>query len=278
VTGQGDRLPAVVLRDEAVPARPMPRDPVAHVAVLVSLNFPDMTEHTAELVTRFTRVALETLLDLGASYELFDTTDPLPDPAAVARCDGLLLLGGGDVDGALYGSAHEAVPHQYGVDERADRDGIAAIAAALGEDLPVLGICRGAQLVNVAYGGTIIPDIDDYGLHRGGPGEPMFLDEEMLVVPGTRLHDLLGADRVVGRSGHHQAVDELGTGLVVTARAHDGIVEGFEDPVRWLVCVQWHTEDDDGPAGDRLRLFGGFVAAAAARRVPTPPAERRRPG
>ena len=257
----------MVLREECVPDRPMPTDPVAHIAVLVSLNFPEMTEHTAELVTRFTRVALETLLDLGASFEVLDTSDPLPDPAAVAACDGLLLLGGGDVDGALYGATHEEVPNQYGVDARADRDGIDAIGAALAGELPVLGICRGAQLVNVAYGGTIIPDIDDYGLHRGGPGEPMFLDEEMLLEPGTRLRGLLGADRVVGRSGHHQAVDALGDGLVVTARAHDGIVEGFEDPSRWLVCVQWHPEDDDGPEADRVRLFAGFVAAAAARRT-----------
>ncbi|HQR26953.1 MAG TPA: gamma-glutamyl-gamma-aminobutyrate hydrolase family protein [Nocardioides sp.] len=257
--------PAEVLLAEVLPTRPTPADPVARVAVLVSLNFPDMTEHTAELVTRFTRVALETLLDLGAAYELFDTSTALPDPAAVAHCDGLLLLGGGDVDGRLYGSAHEEVPNSYGVDLRADRDGIAAVRAALAADLPVLGICRGAQLVNVAYGGTIIPDIDDYGLHRGGPGEPMFLDEEITLAAGTRLHRLLGADLVVGRSGHHQAVDELGEGLVVTARAHDGIVEGFEDPTRWLVGVQWHPEDDDGPEEDRRRLFAGFLDACARR-------------
>lgn len=255
--------PAVVELSAVTPDRPVPAAPVARVAVLVSLNFPDMSVHTAELVTRFTRVALETLLELGATYELFDTSTALPDPAAVAHCDGLLLLGGGDVDGRLYGSAHEGVPNAYGVDIRADHDGIAAVRAALAGGLPVLGICRGAQLVNVAYGGTIIPDIDDYGLHRGGPGEPMFLDEEINIRAGTRLHELLGADLVVGRSGHHQAVDELGEGLVVTARAHDGIIEGFEDPRRWLVGVQWHPEDDDGPEADRLRLFSGFLAACA---------------
>lgn len=257
----------MVLREECVPDRPMPTDPVAHIAVLVSLNFPEMTEHTAELVTRFTRVALETLLDLGASFALFDTSDPLPDPAAVKACDGLLLLGGGDIDGRIYGlGGGGRVPNQYGVDIRADRDGLAAIDAALGGDLPVFGICRGAQLVNVAYGGTIIPDIDDFALHRGGPGDPMFLDEEILIEPGSRVAGLLGADRIVARSGHHQAVDVVGDGLVVTARAHDGIVESFEDPTRWLVGVQWHPEDDDGPAEDRRRLFAGFVAACAEAR------------
>lgn len=244
----------------------MPSHPVAHIAVLVSLNFPDMTEHTADLVTRFTRVALETLHGLGASYELFDTSEPLADPAAAGRCDGLLLLGGGDVDGAMYGSDLADVPHQYGVDQRADEDGIAAINAALAADRPVLGICRGAQLVNVAFGGTIIPDLDDYALHRGGPGQPLFLDEEIALLRDTRLRDLLRKDVIVGRSGHHQAVDRLGEGLVVAARAADGIVEGFEDPTRWLVCVQWHPEDDDGPEADRLRLFEGFVAACARAR------------
>lgn len=253
--------PAVVLREEALPARPMPADPIAHVAVLASLNFPDMTTQTAELVTRFTRVALETLLDLGASYEFFDTSDPLPDPAAVARCDGLLLLGGGDVDGRVYGGPHEGVPHQYGVDIRADQDALGAIRSALEARVPVFAICRGAQLVNVAYGGTIISDIEDYALHRGGPGEPMFLDEEILLEPDTRVAELLDADRVVGRSGHHQAVDRLGGGLVAAGRAHDGIIEAFEDPTRWLVALQWHPEDDDGHDHDRTRLFGGFVTA-----------------
>lgn len=258
----------MVLREECVPDRPPPEHPVAHVAVLVSLNFPEMTEHTAELVTRFTRVALETLLDLGASYELFDTSEPLPDPAAVTACDGLLLLGGGDIDGRVYGLGDGGrVPNQYGVDLRADRDGLAAIEAALADELPVFGICRGAQLVNVAYGGTIIPDIDDFALHRGGPGDPMFLDEEILVEPASRIAGLLGTQRIVARSGHHQAVDALGEGLVVTARAHDGIIEGFEDPTRWLVGVQWHPEDDDGPAEDRRRLFAGFLTACAQARA-----------
>jgi putative glutamine amidotransferase len=262
---------AVVRLEEVTPARPMPSQPTAHVAVLVSLNFPDMDEAVAELVRRFTRVALETLVELGASYELLDTSTPLADPTAAARCDGLLLLGGGDVAGSCYGSSLVDVPHSYGVDERADRDAFAAIEAAERADRPVLGICRGAQLVNVHRGGTIIPDLQDFALHRGGDGEPLFLDEKIRLVPDTRLHAIFGTDGVVGRSGHHQAVEELGSGLRLAAVAEDGVVEGFDDPARWVVGVQWHPEDDDGPTSDRLTLFGSFVAACAERRRATTP-------
>jgi putative glutamine amidotransferase len=263
-----EAMNAVVRPDEVTPDQPTSATaPVARVAVLVSLNFPDMDEEIAELVRRFTRVALTTLVRLGAAYELFDTSTPLSDPGQVARCDGLLLLGGGDIDASCYSpdsAQAAAVPHSYGVDARADADALAAIRAAEDARLPLLGICRGSQLINVFRGGTILPDIEDFVLHRGDAGEPMFLDEKIRIRPDSRLREILGTDTVVGRSGHHQAVDRLGQGLVVAARALDGIVEGIEDPTRWLVGVQWHPEDDDGPEADRLRLFGGFVDACAA--------------
>lgn len=259
--------------EEVMPSVPTPAAPVAHVGVLVSLNFPGLTEETAALVRRFTRVTLETLVEVNASFELFDTSTPLPDPTAVDRCDGLLLLGGGDIDASCYGGpADEEVPHSYGVDARADRDAFAAIEAAESAGLPVFGICRGSQLINVHRGGTIIADIEDFVLHRGGPGEPMFLDESIGLLPGTRLRSLLGTDTVVGRSGHHQAVAVVGSGLIASARALDGTVEGVEDPDRWTLGVQWHPEDDDGPVEDRLNLFRGFVDACVAARdsAPTP--------
>ncbi|MFD0902961.1 gamma-glutamyl-gamma-aminobutyrate hydrolase family protein [Actinomadura sediminis] len=259
----------VVRVEEVTPARALPDDPVAHVAVLVSLNFPGLDDQVAELVRRFTRVTLETLVRLGASYALLDTSAPLPDPAATARFDGLLLLGGGDIDGSCYGSALRDVPNSYGVDVRADRDALRGIAAAEEAGRPILGVCRGAQLLNVHRGGTIIPDIEEFALHRGGEGRPMFVDEKIRLVPGTRLARIMGAGGLVVRSGHHQAVDALGSGLVLAAVAQDGIVEGFEDPDRWLVGVQWHPEDDEGPEADRLRLFGGFVEACRAQRGPS---------
>ena len=256
-----------------------------------------MTEHTAELVTRFTRVALETPRSTSGRRTSSSTPPtrcptrpPWPD------CDGLLLLGGGDVDGR----ALRAGRRRRSRTPTASTCGPTGTdcprsAAAIAADLPVLGICRGAQLVNVAYGGTIIPDIDDYGLHRGGPGGadvPGRGDRSWCPAPGSTTCSVptwWSAGPVTTRPSTRSA-----QGLVVSARAHDGIVEGFEDPRRWLVGVQWHPEDDDGPEDDRLRLFGGIpggvrpdvyseprdVAPPAARvRCPVPsPAARRRPG
>lgn len=265
-----------VRREDVIPNLPVPSAPRAHVCVLASLNFPGINEHDAGLVTRFTRTALATLVELGASYELWDTTTPLDDPSAAADFDGLLLLGGGDVDGSCYGVC-ETHPNSYGIDLRADRDAFAAIAAAEAAERPVFGICRGSQLLNVARGGTLVPDIADYTLHHGGPGEPVFVDEPVDIMPGTRLASILGTDRVIARNGHHQAVDTLGHGLVVAARALDGITEGVEDPGKFYLGVQWHPEDEDGPGDDRMRLFGAFVTAAERSRRGTA-AERSREG
>ena len=239
-----------------------PEQPVARIAVVVSLNFPDMTEPVADLVRSFTGTALATLVELGATFELFDTSSALDDVSRVAELDGLLVLGGGDVDGSLYG-CYDTVPNSYGVDLRADRDTIDALGAVVAAGRPVLAICRGAQLVNVAAGGTVIPDIDDYRLHRGGPGEPMFVDESVMVVEGTRLASVVGDRRLTVRSGHHQAINRVADGYVVCARADDGIIEGIEHRERWILALQWHPEDPNGPDHDRLGIFKAFVEAAA---------------
>ncbi|WP_148573586.1 gamma-glutamyl-gamma-aminobutyrate hydrolase family protein [Nocardioides caldifontis] len=255
----------VVRRDEVEATPPGGTPGGTSVAVLVSLNFPDLTPPVADLVRRFTGCALQTLADLGASYELFDTSSPLADPTAVTAHDRLLVLGGGDVSATCWGGSDDDVPNSYGVDRRADDDSIAAIRAAADAGVPVLAICRGAQLLNVTYGGTIVPDITDYVLHRGGPGEAMFLDEKVSLTPGTRLHDLFGTTRLTVRSGHHQAVDRVAEGFRVAAVADDGVVEAIEHPSKWLVGVQWHPEDDDGPEADRLRLFEAFLSGDPGR-------------
>ncbi|MCG2623263.1 gamma-glutamyl-gamma-aminobutyrate hydrolase family protein [Arthrobacter sp. I2-34] len=236
------------------------------IAVVVSLTFPGMTAQTLELMERFTRTAIEALLAAGARAELVDSAaDDLVPETELAGFDGVLFLGGGDVDGALYGH-HGPVPNSYGVDRRADEYCLALIRGVLERDQPLLAICRGSQLLNVACGGTLIPDLDPWQLHRGGPGAPIFLDEEVSLVPGTRIAGILGRDRVTVRSGHHQAVGTVADALAVTAVAGDGVVEGTEHRENsWVVGVQWHPEDSHGSAADRALIFEAFAARCARR-------------
>lgn len=243
-------------------------DDAPTVAVVVSLNIPQMTDEIAGLVARFTRVALTELNDLGATVILLDSSKaPLDSPAIADAADGVLFLGGGDVDATLYGHA-EPVNHEYGVDRAADDYSIDIINATIMRDAPMLCICRGSQLLNVALGGDLIPDIENFHPHRGGSGDPMFKDEPVILEPGSKIHEIFGRDRVAVRSGHHQAVNRVADGLVVTARAEDGIVEGTEMPsATWVVGVQWHPEDDDGSAGDRRALFQAFVEQAKLARA-----------
>ena len=251
----------VISADEVLPASndSLPAD-APTVSVVVSLNIPGMTDEVVGLVIRFTRVALQELNDIGARIVLMDSSrESLTDADLADRCDGVLFLGGGDVDATIYGHT-ETVPHEYGVDRAADDYSIDIINSTIGRDAPLLCICRGSQLLNVALGGDLIPDIEEYDLHRGGAGDPMFKDEPVNLTPGSKIHHILGRDRISVRSGHHQAVRAVADRLVVTARADDGIVEGTEMPsARWVVGVQWHPEDDDGSASDRRALFTAFV-------------------
>jgi gamma-glutamyl-gamma-aminobutyrate hydrolase PuuD len=169
-------------------AEVMPADVTTHadaplVGVVVPLNYPDLSDETRELVVRFTRTALNTLTDLGARLLIID---PTSDASFDDEVDGLVLLGGGDVDPGLYGYLG-GVPNLYGVDRRCDLRTLASINRALDEQIPVLGICP--------------------------------------------------------------------------ARGVDGVIEAIEhcDPQTWVLGVQWHPEDTDGPAADREALFRAFL-------------------
>lgn len=185
------------------------------------------------------------------------------EPAVVGRVldsvDALVLTGGADVDPALYG----AEPHERTQAPRTDRDSweTALLGAAIERDMPFLAICRGAQLLNVALGGSLhqhLPDV--IGSERYQPAPATFGTIEVDVEPGTRLDRLLGAvgDRLTVHAYHHQAVDRVADSLVVSARSEDGVVEAVEMPAaRFGVGVQWHPEED---AADR-RLFRALVEA-----------------
>jgi putative glutamine amidotransferase len=198
----------------------------------------------------------------------------LSDPAAralLARFDGLLLLGGGDLDPATYGEAPNT--RIYGV--RAERDAceLALVRAAVAVGLPTLAICRGHQVLNVALGGSLDQHITGRAglLEHGVPGaDGGARIHDVEIDAGSRLSAAMGVTRATVSSHHHQAVARMGSGLRATARAADGIVEGIEpdDPgASWIVRVQWHPEDtaDTDPANQAL--FDTFVQECAAETV-----------
>lgn len=174
----------------------------------------------------------------------------------LACLDGLIFCGGPDIlsgedDGAAESRADPLVPER----DAAER---LLLSAALERDVPVLGICRGMQLLNLAYGGTLIghlPDAVGHDEHRRSVGA--FDLHPVDIGPGTTLGGLVGG-RLDVHSSHHQGVGELGAGLVASARAPDGTVEAFEDPERrFVIGVLWHPEESAD-----LRLFAALVTAA----------------
>lgn len=174
--------------------------------------------------------------------------------------DGLLLSGGGDLDPATYGAA--AHPATAGVRVERDRAELALLEGALARDLPVLAVCRGSQLLNVARGGDLVqhlPEVVGDERHKERLGA--FSEHEVAVAGGSTLGALLG-ERVPVKSSHHQGFGRLGERLVATAWADDGTVEAIEDPGRrFAVGVLWHPEE-----GEDASLFEALVAAARAYR------------
>ncbi|MFD2756859.1 gamma-glutamyl-gamma-aminobutyrate hydrolase family protein [Gulosibacter faecalis] len=236
------------------------------IAVVVQVSTPDETEAARTLNRELIRVAVEELEAQGARARIYDVAaDEPPNPDDIAAADGILVLGGGDVDATIYGHT-DPVPNEYGKDRRADDRELDIIRRGIDDDAIMLHLCRGSQLLNVACGGTLVPDLQPFDLHKGPPGGPLFLDEEVELVEGSRVHALYGVDRLVVRNGHHQAVDRVGEGLRVAARAHDGIVEATERVENtWIIGVQWHPEEADADARDRRILFGEFLDQARRR-------------
>lgn len=236
------------------------------IPVVVSLTFPEMSESARLLQDVFTRIAFDSLREAGARPRLVDSAAGrlVPADEVLREASGVLFLGGGDVDGACYGYAGPPPANEYGVDRRADDYCIALLQECAARDLPTLAICRGSQLLNVAFGGTLIPDIENWPQHRGPGGDELFIDEEVLLEPESEIARILGRTRVTVRNGHHQAVDAVGPALFATAHAHDGIVEGTQHrEASWMIGVQWHPEETSANLEDRRRIFGALVQRAS---------------
>lgn len=192
----------------------------------------------------------------------------------LAEVDGVLLTGGGDVDPVFYGEARH--PATEDAEPGRDEFEIDLARRALGEDVPLLAICRGAQVMNVAAGGTLVQDIPtavESGLAHAVTERKDLLCHEIQVASGSRLAQALGPGVDPGcgcrvNSRHHQSVGRPGAGLVVNARAADGVIEGIEKPdARFCIGVQWHPENF-WESGEFRPLFDAFVAAARERTRP----------
>lgn len=192
------------------------------------------------------------------------------EPAPEQPVHGVVISGGHDVDPVLYAQESSVLPHY---DPERDAFESAVIDQALSDRLPLLGICRGAQLLNVRLGGDLHQDLRAQRRHTSHRRTILPL-KTLLVTPGSRLRTWIGSAQSRINSLHNQAIDRLGRGLVVSGRDLDGIVQAVEDPARaFLLGVQWHPEFLLWKAPQR-RLFRILVEAArqaAPQRIAGPP-------
>ena len=199
----------------------------------------------------------------GARVVLLPPCQPGRAGELLERFDGLVLAGGGDIEPARYGAGDH--PAQYGTDPARDELELELARSAVRAGLPTLGICRGVQLLNVAFGGTLIqhlPDQDGRLEHRNEAKQAM---HDVKVAGGSRLAGALGQDRAHCLSHHHQGLDRIGEGFRPVAWSPDGLVEGIEREQGWTVGVLWHPESTAAADPVQRALLRGFVDAAARR-------------
>lgn len=175
--------------------------------------------------------------------------------ATMERCDGMVLLGGGDVSPSKYGQ--EAHTRLFGVNEFIDDFEIVAIRHAISLDLPILAICRGHQILNVALGGTLIQHLNNYEVHR----DTM---HDVQLTPGSYVADAMGTTHPMTHSFHHQALDAVAPDLTVVGTYGDGTVEAVQhNTASWVIGVQWHPEDTAEQDPANQGLFDALVQRAS---------------
>ncbi len=223
---------------------------------------PTLDDHTRQITVN--QDYPDSIARAGALPVLLPLTD---DPAALEetlrRIDGLLLIGGGDVEPSAYGektlpACGEAIPLR-------DRMELYLCRRAVGLGLPVLGVCRGLQVLNVALGGTLYQDLaTQFGEQIIHPRHdiPKGFAHEVTTTPGSRLRAVTGLKAFSVNSRHHQGIKALGRGLMVSAAAPDGLIEGIELPGDvFTVAVQWHPESLSAFRPEAQALFNAFAEA-----------------
>lgn len=185
-------------------------------------------------------------------------TDHLPE--SISRFDALVLHGGGDVDPRRYGEEPTA-EQLYGIVDEHDEVELAVVRAALDADLPLLAICRGMQILNVALGGSLVQHI--------GSEDHWYTTHPVEVVADSRIAAALGTNEAAAcHSVHHQSVGRLGAGVRLVGSGHDGMPEAIEvESARWAVAVQWHPEDTAEADPQQQCLFDELVRQAVERRA-----------
>ncbi len=218
------------------------------------------------------RPYVERLRTAGARAAILAPGDEGDLEEALEPFDGLLLVGGGDVDPSRYGG-DPSEPHTYGVEPDRDAFEIGLLIEADRLRLPTLCICRGMQVMNVAFGGTLLqhlPDVDGL-LQHGVPIEDTQSLHAVEPAPGSRLAAVSASEPLMCSSHHHQGVDRVGNGLAVSGQSEDGLVEAIERTEDgngrppWILGVQWHPEEtaDEDPA--QQALFDTFALQAIDR-------------
>lgn len=219
--------------------------------------------HLTDLINELASAAKDAIESAGADVITVDG-DSLDDVSvALDRADGVVLLGGGDVDPAEYGVT-ERHPKLYNVDRATDRMDLEIARGAFKRGMPVLAICRGMHIVNVAHGGTLIQHLEETSvIHRGTTSAPM-VKHDVTLARASAVGNIFGQATLEVLSGHHQAIGAIGQGLITTASSAEGTVEALEstDGSVPLVAVQWHPEDRHADVTQRVQLFGWLTSQA----------------